>query len=63
MNCNTINQNGIALFHIDGTYKITKEGYPMLVFGRSNPNRKIYPIVVGLVSSEEQVDIEYFIIY
>ncbi|CAF0909747.1 unnamed protein product [Brachionus calyciflorus] len=54
MNCNTLDQNGIALFHIDGTYKITKEGYPLLVFGRSYLKRKIYPIVIGITSSEEQ---------
>lgn len=60
MNCDPMNQNGITLFHIDGTYKITKERYPMLVFGRSNPNRKMYPIVVGIISSEEQIDFEYF---
>ncbi|RNA06618.1 hypothetical protein BpHYR1_045741 [Brachionus plicatilis] len=35
-----------SLFHIDGTYKITFENYPLLVFGRSNPNRILYPIFV-----------------
>ncbi|RNA16101.1 amiloride-sensitive sodium channel subunit gamma [Brachionus plicatilis] len=60
MNCDSANQNGITLFHIDGTYNITKKGFPLLIFGRSNPNRKIFPIVAGLCSSEEQVDFEHF---
>ncbi|CAF1156107.1 unnamed protein product, partial [Brachionus calyciflorus] len=32
----------------------------MLVFGRSNPNRKMYPIVFGLVSNEETFDFLHF---
>ena len=32
----------------------------MLVFGRSNPSRKMYPIVIGVISSEEQVDFDHF---
>lgn len=60
INCDTNNQSNIALFHIDGTYKITREGFPMLVFGRSNLNRKIYPIAFGIVSNEEAYDFLHF---
>ncbi|CAF0999539.1 unnamed protein product [Brachionus calyciflorus] len=60
INCDTNNQSNIALFHIDGTYKITREGFPMLVFGRSNLNRKIYPFAFGIVSNEEAYDFLHF---
>ncbi|CAF1103637.1 unnamed protein product [Brachionus calyciflorus] len=52
LNLDASNQE-LTIFHIDGTYKINREGYPMLVFGRSNPSRKIYPAIVGIVSKEE----------
>ena len=61
MNCDTSNQGHISIFHVDGTYKITREGYTMLVFGRSNPNRKMYPIIFGIVSNEETVDFLHFL--
>ncbi|CAF0903948.1 unnamed protein product [Brachionus calyciflorus] len=53
LNCNTDNQEH-SLFHIDGTYKITIENYPLLVFGRSNPNRTLYLIVFRITSKEEK---------
>ncbi|RNA37757.1 hypothetical protein BpHYR1_042251 [Brachionus plicatilis] len=55
LNCNTDNQDH-SLFHIDGMYKITIENYPLLVFGRSNPNRTLHPIVFGITSKEEKED-------
>ena len=32
-----------VVFHCDATYKIFKIGYPLIVFGMSDINRKFYP--------------------
>ncbi len=34
------NQNNLALYHLDGTYRITINNFPYSVFGRTDMNRK-----------------------
>jgi hypothetical protein len=45
-----------SIYHLDGTYKITKNRFPVIVIGRSDHNGTFFPISVSLVSHEPAVD-------
>ena len=45
-----------VVFHCDATYKIVKVGYPLIVFGISDINRKFYPICFMFTSHEQNKD-------
>ena len=47
------NQNNLALYHLDGTYRITINNFPYSVFGCSDMNRKFFPIALLLLSNEK----------
>jgi hypothetical protein len=53
-------QNDRGIFHIDDTYKITQNQFPLLVFGRSDIKRQFHPIAYMLHSHETTVDFEFF---
>jgi hypothetical protein len=38
------------MFHLDSTYKITKNSYPLLIFGVSDINRKFFLLAAFIVS-------------
>ena len=38
------------MFHLDSTYKITKNSYPLLIFGVSDVNRKCFLLAAFIVS-------------
>lgn len=48
------------VFHIDGTYKIIKYFYPVIVFGCSDVNRKFYPIAYAITSHKQNEDYVWF---
>jgi hypothetical protein len=39
-----------TMFHLDSTYKITKNSYPLLIFGVSDVNRKFFLLAAFIVS-------------
>ena len=45
-----------VVFHCDGTYKVVKLGFPLIVFGVSDINRKFYPIAFMFSSHEQKAD-------
>ena len=45
-----------SIYHIDGTYKITKARYPLVVIGRSDHNGSFFPICISIVSHEQTED-------
>ncbi|RNA39736.1 hypothetical protein BpHYR1_018799 [Brachionus plicatilis] len=47
-------------FHFDCTYKIVKYGFPLIVFGFTSIQRKLYPIVYFITSHEQEIDFDYF---
>ena len=57
---NQSNQHNLGIFHSDTTYKITKNEFNLFVFGRSNLKHSFYPICLGLISHEQQVDFSSF---
>ena len=61
-NADTTNQNFVAIFHLDGTYRITLNNFPLSVFGRSDMNRKFFPIALALLSRETADDILAFLL-
>ena len=61
-NADTTNQNFVAIFHLDGTYRITLNNFPLSVFGRSDMNRKFFPIALALLSHETADDILAFLL-
>ena len=61
-NADTTNQNHIAIFHLDGTYRITTNNFPLSVFGRSDLNRKFHPIALALLSRETAENILAFLL-
>jgi hypothetical protein len=45
-----------VVFHCDATYKIVKVGYPLIVFGISDINRKFYPLCFMFTCYETNQD-------
>ena len=45
-----------VVFHCDATYKIVKVGYPLIVFGISDINRKFYPLCFMFACYETNQD-------
>jgi len=41
-----------AIFHIDGTYKLLKNRFPVIAYGRSDSNGQLHLISVAICSSE-----------
>lgn len=48
-----------GVFHIDGTYKITSHGYPLVIFGLTDIQGKFHPIVFMITSHETELDFHY----
>ena len=51
-NCN----NFTGMVHSDTTHKVTWEGFPCFLFGRTDKNRTFHLAVVGICSNETQED-------
>ena len=49
-----------SMFHIDSTFKINKNGFPLVVFGRSDIHRQFHSIAFMLTSHEKECDYFYF---
>ena len=49
-----------AVFHIDGTYKLIKNRFPVLVYGRSDVNGQFHLISIAIVSHENQELFSHF---
>ena len=49
-----------VVFHCDATYKVVKVGYPLIVFGMSDINRKFFPICFMFTSHEFTEDYKNF---
>ena len=56
----TTNQDQVSIFHIDGNYRITRNKFPLVIFGRTDISRHFHPIVFFLTSHEQEVDFAYF---
>ena len=46
--------------HLDGTYQITTNGFPLLVYGVSDIQGHFHPICFMLTSHETEQDFDYF---
>ena len=53
-----LQHNGIN--HIDGTYRITIYGFPLIVYGVSDQAGRFHPAAYMLSSHEQEQDFEYF---
>ena len=54
------NLGEVGVFHIDGTYKLMKNGFPTVVFGITDLSRRFHPICFYITSHEETSDFENF---
>ncbi len=59
----TKHSNQWAIFHIDGTYKLIKKRFPVLVYGRSDMNGALHLISMAIVSAESTELFEHFYRY
>ena len=50
----------IGVNHLDGTYKITTNGFPLVVYGVSDIQGHFHPICFMLTSHETETDFKYF---
>ena len=41
-----------SVYHIDGTYKLTKNRFPVIAYGRSDTNGQLYLISIAICSHE-----------
>ena len=46
--------------NIDGTYKLTKEGFPIIVFAKTDFDHHFHPIALSISSHETEADFIYF---
>ena len=44
--------NHYSVFHIDGTYKLTKNRFPVIAYGRSDTNGQLHLISIAICSNE-----------
>jgi hypothetical protein len=51
-----------VVYHCDATYKIVKIGFPLVVFGMSDINRKFYSLAFAFTSHEQHKDFCKFFI-
>ena len=49
-----------GVFHIDGTYKLLKNGFPLVVIGVSDIRGQFHPIAFCITSNEEEGDFTEF---
>ena len=49
-----------GVFHIDGTYKLIRNGFPLIVFGVSDIQGSFPPIAFCVTSNEEVDDFTEF---
>lgn len=42
-----------TIMHVDGTYKLNTENYPLQVFGTTDKNRTFHMIAIAIVSNED----------
>ena len=54
------NKNHFGVFHLDGTYKITVNGFPLIVFGVSDLIGQFHPVSFMISSHETEKDFDYF---
>ena len=47
-------------FHLDATYKLIKNGFALIVFGKTDSRHKFYSIAFGISSHEQEEDYSYF---
>lgn len=45
-----------CIIHADGTYKLNREGYPLLVFGSTDSQRAFHIVAVGICDAETSDD-------
>lgn len=45
--------------HIDATYKVIHNGYPLIVCGVSDRKRKFHPVAFQLLVNESEEDYEF----
>lgn len=50
---------GCDLIHADATYKLTWQGFPVLVVGITDRCRSFHPVGIAVCSSEKQKDFEF----
>jgi hypothetical protein len=49
-----------GMFHIDGTYKIIKYNFPLIVLGITDMDRRFHPICYMFTSHEQEQNYNYF---
>ena len=52
--------NGACVYHCDGTYRILKISYPLMVLGVSDIDRKFFPVAFMISSHEKNEDYTHF---
>lgn len=52
-----------AIFHIDGTYKLIKNRFPVIAYGRSDTNGRLHLISVAICSNETTETYTHFYKY
>lgn len=50
-----------AIYHIDATYKITKNHFPLIIIGRSDHNGTFHLISVSISSHEQEIDFKHIL--
>ena len=50
-----------TLFHIDATYKITRNHFPLIIIGRSDYNGTFHLVSVSISSHEQEIDFTHII--
>lgn len=55
--------NHYSIFHIDGTYKLVKNRFPVIAYGRSDSNGRLHLISIAICSDETTETYKHFYKY
>ena len=55
-----IDSNLNGCYHFDGTYKLVKNGFPLIVLSRTDAVHRVHPIAFCLTSHEQEIDFTNF---
>ena len=59
-NCEKVTKDN-GIFHLDATYKIIKNSFPLIVLGVTDIKRQFFPICFMFSSHETEIDYDFFL--
>ena len=56
--CHHASSSLMGEFHVDCTYRLNRNGFPTIVFGRTDSHQVFHPLFIGIMSHETEAYFE-----